>query len=249
MPDVQPQDGGPGRERTEWLRTNLQPQKQSEYPQVTVTLTLGDITAGQMRALALLARVYGDGIVRVTVDQNLVLRWVRSGQVPGLYRRLAAAGLGMPGAGTITDVTSCPGAESCRLAVTQSRGLARLIEINLQERPAAVRSATGVRIKISGCPNGCGQHHVATIGFQGSIRKLGDRVVPQYFMTLGGGSGPDGATFGRLTAKIPARRVPDAVERMVRLYEEERTAGKRPRRSSAASSRRARAPRLPISSA
>jgi len=225
VPDVQPHDGGPGRERTEWLRTNLQPQKQSEYSLVTVTLTLGDVTAGQMRVLALLARAYGDGTVRVTVDQNLVLRYVRSGQVPGLYRRLAAAGLGLPGAGTIADVTSCPGAESCRLAVTQSRGLGRLIEINLRERPAAVRSASSVRIKISGCPNGCGQNHVATIGFQGSIRRLGDRVVPQYFMTLGGGSGLNGASFGRLTAKIPARRVPDAVERMIRLYEEERTPG------------------------
>jgi sulfite reductase (NADPH) hemoprotein beta-component len=225
VPAVQPQDGGPGRERTEWLRTNLQPQKQSEYSLVTVTLTLGDVTSGQMRALALLARAYGDGTVRVTVDQNLVLRWVRSGQVPGLYRRLAAAGLGLPGAGTIADVTSCPGAESCRLAVTQSRGLGRLIETNLREHPAAVRSASSVRIKISGCPNGCGQHHVATIGFQGSIRKIGDRVVPQYFMMLGGGSGPDGASFARLTAKIPARRVPDAVDRMIRLYEEERTAG------------------------
>jgi sulfite reductase beta subunit-like hemoprotein len=225
VPDVQARDGGPGRERTEWLSTNLQPQKQSEYSLVTVTLTLGDVTAGQMRAIAALARAYGDGAVRITVDQNLVFRWVRSGQVPGLYRRLAAAGLTLPGAGTIADVTSCPGAESCRLAVTQSRGLARLIESNVRERAAAVRSASDVRIKISGCPNGCGQHHVAAIGFQGSIRKLGDRVVPQYFMMLGGGSGPGGATFARLTAKIPARRVPDAVERMIRLYEEERTPG------------------------
>jgi sulfite reductase beta subunit-like hemoprotein len=225
VPEVRPHDGRPGRERTEWLHTNLQPQKQSEYSLVTVTLTLGDVTAGQMRALAALARAYGDGTVRVTVDQNLVLRWVRSGQVPGLYRRLAAAGLGLPGAGTIADVTSCPGAESCRLAVTQSRGLGRLIESTLRERPAAVRQASSVRIKISGCPNGCGQNHVATIGFQGSIRRLGERVVPQYFMTLGGGSGPNGASFGRLTAKIPARRVPDAVDRMIRLYEEERTPG------------------------
>jgi sulfite reductase (NADPH) hemoprotein beta-component len=225
VPVVEPHDGGPGRERTEWLRTNLQPQKQSEYSQVTVSLELGDITAGQMRALAVLSKAYGDGTVRVTVDQNVVFRWVRSGQVPGLYRRLAAAGLTRSGAGTITDVISCPGAESCRLAVTQSRGLARLIENNLEEHPSLVRAASDVRIKISGCPNGCGQHHVAAIGFQGSIRKLGDRVVPQYFMMLGGGAGPDGASFGRLTAKIPARRVPEAVDRMLRLYQEERTAG------------------------
>jgi sulfite reductase beta subunit-like hemoprotein len=226
VPVIQTGDGGPGRERTEWLRTNLRPQKQSEYSQVTVTLVLGDLSAGQMRALALLSRAYGDGMVRVTIDQNLVLRWVRSGQVPGLYRRLAAAGLVKPGAGTITDVTSCPGAESCRLAVTQSRGLARLIEDNLQEQSAKLlRDTADVRIKISGCPNGCGQHHVAAIGFQGSIRKIGNRVVPQYFLMLGGAAGQDAASFGRLTAKIPARRVPEAVGRLLRLYEEEHTAG------------------------
>jgi sulfite reductase beta subunit-like hemoprotein len=225
VPIVEVRDGGPGRERTEWLRTNLQPQKQGEYSQVTVSLLLGDLTGGQMRALAALSRAYSDGTVRVTVDQNLVLRWVKSGQVPGLYRRLAAAGLVRSGAGTITDVTSCPGAESCRLAVTQSRGLARLIENELQAQPALARAASDLRIKISGCPNGCGQHHVAGIGFQGSIRKIGDRVVPQYFMMLGGGAGPDAASFGRLTAKIPARRIPEAVNRMLRLYEEERTTG------------------------
>jgi sulfite reductase beta subunit-like hemoprotein len=226
VPVVEPSEGAPGRERTEWLRTNLRPQKQSEYSQVTVSLVLGDISSGQMRALALLAKAYGDGMVRITVDQNLVLRWVRSGQVPGLYRRLAAAGLARSGAGTITDVTSCPGAESCRLAVTQSRGLARLIEDNLVQQPAKLlRESADVRIKISGCPNGCGQHHVASIGFQGSIRKIGDRVVPQYFLMIGGGAGQDAANFGRLTAKIPARRVPDAVDRLLRLYEKERTTG------------------------
>ena len=141
VPLVEVRDGGPGRERTEWLRTNLQPQKQAEYSQVTVSLVLGDLTGGQMRALAALSRAYADGTVRVTVDQNLVLRWVKSGQVPGLYRRLAAAGLARPGAGTITDVTSCPGAESCRLAVTQSRGLARLIEDDLPPPTPQVRAA------------------------------------------------------------------------------------------------------------
>jgi sulfite reductase (NADPH) hemoprotein beta-component len=226
VPVIEASEGGPGRERSEWLRTNLRPQRQSEYTQVIVSLRLGDITSGQMRAVAALARAYGDGLVRVTVDQNLVLRWVRSGQVPGLYRRLAAAGLAHAGAGTIGDVTSCPGAESCRLAVTQSRGLARLIEDDFEQRaPKVLRLASDARIKISGCPNGCGQHHVAAIGFQGSVRKLGDRVVPQYFLMLGGGQGQDGASFGRLTAKIPARRVPEAIDRLLHLYEDERSYG------------------------
>ena len=138
VPVVEVRDGGPGRERTEWLRTNLRPQKQGEYSQVTVSLVLGDITGGQMRALAVLARAYADGTVRVTVDQNLVhaLGQERAGA------RVCTAGWRPrgwhdPGAGTITDVTSCPGAESCRLAVTQSRGLARLIEDNLDTAAGA----------------------------------------------------------------------------------------------------------------
>ena len=112
------------------------------------------------------------------------------------------------------------------LTIRKSRGLAKLIEEGLgAQSPKLVRAAADARIKISGCPNGCGQHHVASIGFQGSVRKLGDRVVPQYFLMLGGGQGQDGACFGRLTAKIPARRVPEAVERLLRLYEEERAHG------------------------
>jgi sulfite reductase (NADPH) hemoprotein beta-component len=110
--------------------------------------------------------------------------------------------------------------------VTQSRGLAVLIEDNLQQQESRLlRDTSDVRIKISGCPNGCGQHHVAAIGFQGSIRKIGDRVVPQYFLMLGGGAGQDSASFGRLTAKIPARRVPEAVDRLLKMYREERTPG------------------------
>ena len=111
--------------------------------------------------------------MRVTADQDLVFRWVRVGDVRELYRRLAAAGLGLAEAATIADVTSCPGAESCRLAVTQSRGLGRLLEEHLRARPDLIAAADGAHIKISGCPNGCGQHHIATIGFQGSVRRVG----------------------------------------------------------------------------
>jgi sulfite reductase (NADPH) hemoprotein beta-component len=135
---------------------------------------------------------------------------------------VAVAGLGIPGAASIEDVTSCPGAESCRLAVTQSRGIANLIKDHLSASPSAVRAARDLRIKISGCPNGCGQHHIAGIGLQGSIRKLGDRVLPQYFVMVGGDTRGEQAAFGRLAAKIPARRVPEAIDRLVRLYERER---------------------------
>ena len=152
-----------------------------------VTVPLGDLTSEQMRVLGELARAYGDGSVRVTPDQDLVFRWVNSCDVRQLYQRLAAAGLGLAEASTVADVASCPGAETCRLAVTQSRGLGRLLEDHLRARPDLIAAADGARIKISGCPNGCGQHHIATIGFQGSVRRIGSRAVPQYFVMVGGG--------------------------------------------------------------
>jgi sulfite reductase beta subunit-like hemoprotein len=183
-----------------------------------VTVPLGDLTSAQMRVIGDLARAYSDGSVRVTPEQDLVFRWVNAGNLRSLYRSLAAAGLGLAGAGTIADVASCPGAESCRLAVTQSRGLGRVLEDHLRARPELVAAADGARIKISGCPNGCGQHHIATIGFQGSVRRLGSNAVPQYFVMVGGDATGQEASFARLAAKIPARRLPDAVERLIGLY-------------------------------
>jgi len=221
-PRTQPQNGSVDRDEPAWIASNVRRQKQPAFHIVTVTLPLGDISGGQLRALALLAQSFGDGLVRTTPEQNVMFRWVRADEIPALYRLLAAAGLAEPGAGSITDVTSCPGAESCKLAVTQSRGLARLVRESFASG-ADARAAADVKIKISGCPNGCGQHHVAGIGFQGSIRKVGDRAAPQYFVMLGGGAGPEGASFGRLTAKIPARRVPEAIQRLVHLYEQQRT--------------------------
>jgi sulfite reductase (NADPH) hemoprotein beta-component len=216
------------RDRAAWLETNVRRQRQEGYAVVTVTLPLGDVTGAQLRLLAELAAAYGDGTVRTTHDQDLILRWVPIRDVPELHRRLAAAGLGLPGAGTLSDVTSCPGAEACRLAVTQSRGLGRLLADQLRERPEFVAAARGLDLKISGCPNGCGQHHVAGLGFQGSVRRLGGKVIPQYFVLLGGGVDSGGARFGRLAAKLPARRVPQAVERLVALCASEAEPGETP---------------------
>jgi sulfite reductase (NADPH) hemoprotein beta-component len=154
----------------------------------------------------------------VTADQNVVLRWVRAADLEELHRRLIAASLARPGAGTLADVTSCPGAESCRLAVTQSRGLARLLVDGLEQRPDVVAAASELHIKISGCPNGCGQHHIAGIGFQGSLRKVGGRPAPHYFVMVGGGTDEQGTTFGRRVATVPARRCFDVVERLTGLY-------------------------------
>ena len=155
-----------------------------------------------------------------------MFRWVPADAVPELYRQLAAAGMGLPDAGTIADVTSCPGAESCKLAVTQSRGLGRFLGDHLREHPELVAAAPDLQIKISGCPNGCGRHHIAGLGFQGSVRKLGGKAIPQYFVMVGGGPEGDGVRFARLAAKIPARRMTEALERLIDLYLREREHGR-----------------------
>jgi sulfite reductase (NADPH) hemoprotein beta-component len=211
----------PGDEFGYWMRTNVRRQKQPGFAMVTVTTVLGDLTSAQLRMLGQLASAFSDGTVRITSDQNVVLRWVPEAALDTLYSRLAAAGLSRAGASTLADVTSCPGAESCKLAVTQSRGLGRLLSDSLHERPDLVSAVPGLDIKISGCPNGCGQHHIAGIGFQGSLRKVGGRPAPHYFVMIGGGTSEEGTTFGRHVATVPARRAFVALERLVEMYRTE----------------------------
>jgi sulfite reductase (NADPH) hemoprotein beta-component len=206
-----------------WMRRNVSRQRQTGYCHVTTRLPLGDFTAGQMRVLADLADAYGDGAMRLTVEQNVLFRWVRTESLEPLYQRLAAAGLNAPDAMTLSDVVSCPGAESCRLAVTQSRGLGRVLTEYLSARPELVDLVPSGNIRISGCPNGCGQHHIGSLGFQGSVRKVGGKAVPQYFVLVGGGVSDAGAHFGKVVAKIPARRIVEATARLVELYREQRT--------------------------
>jgi sulfite reductase (NADPH) hemoprotein beta-component len=206
-----------------WMRSNVSRQKQTGYCHVTVRLPLGDFTAGQMRVLADLAEAYGDGTMRLTIDQNILYRWVKTESIEPFYQRLTAAGLGSPDAGRLSDVVSCPGAESCRLAVTQSRGLGRTLTEHLSARPDLVDLVPSGHIKISGCPNGCGQHHVGSIGFQGSVRKLAGRAVPQYFVLVGGGCSDEGtAHFGKVVSKVPVHRLTDAIDRLLDLYRSQR---------------------------
>ena len=201
-----------------WTKANVRRQRQQGYACVTVRLPLGDFTAGQAQVLADLAEAYGDGTVRLTIGQNFVFRWVPINTVEQFYKRLQAADLDAPDADTIADVVSCPGAETCRLAVTQSRGLGRLLTEHLSRHPELVDAVPSGDIKISGCPNGCGQHHIAALGFQGSVRKVAGRAIPQYFVLVGGGIDDQGAHFGRVVAKVPARRLTAAVDRLIVLY-------------------------------
>jgi len=225
VPQVRPMLPTMNGDYSHWLSTNVRKQKQAGYFFVTATIPLGDFTSQQMRILGDLATAFGDGTIRITAEQDLVFRWVPADAVPELYRQLAAAGMGLADAGTIADVTSCPGAESCKLAVTQSRGLGKFLGDHLREHPELVAAAPDLQIKISGCPNGCGRHHIAGLGFQGSVRKVGGKAIPQYFVMVGGGPEGDGVRFARLAAKIPARRMTTALERLLELYAQDRNAG------------------------
>ena len=209
----------------EWRRTNLLQQKQPGLYTVTVRLPLGDITPEGLRALAGIAATYA-AEVRSAISQNFLLRFVPEEALGGLYEALLQAGLAQPKAHTILDITRCPGADTCNLAITHSRGLAQALEAHLATlalvQDPAVRP---IAIKISGCPNSCGQHHIADIGFYGSSRKVGEREVPHYTLLLGGRTREGEARFGQVVARIPARRTPEAVERILRRYQEERKEG------------------------
>ncbi|HEY3235278.1 MAG TPA: nitrite/sulfite reductase, partial [Polyangiaceae bacterium] len=159
----------PGFER--WRATNVQPQRQNGYAVVTITLPLGDLTPSQGRAVADMARRYTGVTLRTTVSQNLAFRWVSEGDLPALYSELVAIGLGDPGADTITDITACPGTDTCKLGISSSRGLAAELNRRLREKAEQMTdTAQSLHIKCSGCFNACGQHHVADLGFLGVSR-------------------------------------------------------------------------------
>ncbi|RYE94911.1 MAG: nitrite/sulfite reductase [Myxococcales bacterium] len=214
-----------------WRGSNVREQLQKGYHAVYVRLPLGDLTGAQLRAVADLADRFADGSVWTTADQNLLLRYVPTGDLRALHAALVAAGVAADGATTLRDVTSCPGADSCNLAVTTSRGLGRAISDALEQAMAAggalgasVELARDASIKISGCPHSCGRHHIADLGFHGAARKIGGRAMPVYQLHLGGHVDENGATFGAQVIKIPSKRVPAAVLRLVELFGAERTA-------------------------
>jgi sulfite reductase beta subunit-like hemoprotein len=212
-----------------WRSSCVVDQRQDGYAAVYVRLFLGDITSAQLRALAELLPRFGDGTLRLTVDQNLLIPWVDVRSLPQLFAELREIGLARLDIHTASDVTSCPGAESCNLAVTASRGVAQAISERL-ELPDVSHSAgmAGTTIKISGCPNSCGQHHIADIGWHGAAKTVQGTTYPMYQLHLGGGVDPSGARFGRQVVKVVARRVPEAVAVLLKLYEAERNDGETP---------------------
>ena len=183
---------------------------------------LGDITSAQFRQLADIQRDFGVEI-RITNRQNFVLRGLTEDQLAPLHERLVAADMHRAGAELARDVVSCPGADTCNLAVTQSRGLANDIDRALDE--AGLAEVGGVRVNISGCTNSCGQHHISDIGFMGFERRAHGRAAPGYQMLLGGRVGQMEIQFGEKATKLPAKTASEAVVRIVSRFAGERSAG------------------------
>ena len=202
-----------------WRQTNVYPQRQTGYSTVTVRLPLGDMTSYQAVRLGDIASRYVGDYIRLTVEQNVVLRWVRDADLPALYADLAAIGLGAAGAESIVDITACPGTDTCKLGIASSRGLAgvlmKRLEAQLASLPDAVRD---LRIKISGCFNSCGQHHVADIGFYGNSRKAGNFKVPHFQVVLGGKWQENAGSYGLAIGAVPSRLIPDALDAITRQF-------------------------------
>jgi len=228
-PAVPESYGSPNGDRSEFdafVAENVQPQRQQGFVTIAVKVTRGDLSPEQFRGLAAIMREFSGGYARTTVQQNFVLRWVREESVYDVWARLKELGLGEGGAFTITDVVSCPGTDSCKLGITSSMGLNRAIDARIEEMEITDPLTKQIQIKMSGCPNGCGQHHIGTIGFYGASIKVGDHTIPAYIPHVGGKWEHDDVAFGhRLKARLPAKRVPDAVERWIRHYEEKRNDG------------------------
>ncbi len=221
--------GSPNGDSSEFERfraANVREQKQQGFVTVEVKVTRGDLSPEQFRGLAQIMRDFAGGYARSTVQQNLVLRWVREECVYDVWRALSALGLGQAGSREIDDVVSCPGTDSCKLGITSSMGLNEAVQERIEAMNITDELTRKLNIKISGCPNGCGQHHVASIGFTGASIKVGEHTIPAYIPLVGGVFEGGEVEFGtRLKLRLPSKRVPEAIERWIKQYEADREDG------------------------
>ena len=197
-----------------WLDTNVEHQKQTGYAAVTVRVDQGNLTGIQLRGLAQISSTAGDGLLRIAIQQNLLLAFIPLGRLPRVYAALRELGLAEPGAGRIEDVVTCPGAYTCNLGLTKTMNLGAALAntVRAYDDPQIKR----LSIKVSGCPNACGHHWIADLGFYGNARKIGGKEVPYYQLLLGGGYDEQGLMrFGLAVQSIPARLAPEAVTRVL----------------------------------
>ena len=222
-----------GGDYTRWLETNVLAQRQEGYRVVHVKPTRGDVTADQFKGLADIVRKYSGGQVRTTQEQNLALRWVPEGSLHDVWDALKAIGLAESGAHSITNVVSCPGTDSCKLGITASMGLAKAVKEEVESWDGLLEDegVQKIRIKMSGCPNGCGLHHIANIGFHGAaVKGPGGDQIPAYELFLGGNYGDNRVEDSRIgtrvpKVKVPAKAVPLVIKEITTHYRDNREAG------------------------
>jgi sulfite reductase beta subunit-like hemoprotein len=205
-----------------WTESNLMSQRQAGYGAIWIKLPAGTFYSNQMRGLADVLEANELTGVRIAVNQDLVIPWVPFDRVRAIYDELRVLDLATPGARTISDVTGCPGATTCNLGITRSLTLAEVLsrELNGYADPEIQK----LRIKISGCPNSCGHHHIADIGFYGNVRKIGEQQAPYYQLLLGGKVDANGVRFARQIMAVPARPIPAIIRELLSFYQHDRRA-------------------------
>jgi sulfite reductase (ferredoxin) len=205
-----------------WLKLNVRPQKQAGYSMVEIFLPLGDISSDQMKGLAKACRNYIGDTVRATVTQNLLLRWVSNEDLPAVYEDLKRLKISDSGAGKLKDVTACPGTDSCKLGISSSRGLAAVLQNDFENGMSDLGDRDDLNVKISGCFNSCAQHHTADLGFFGSIQRKGANAAPVFQVVPGGSTEGNADRYGLSIGKVPAKRVPETIRRLVEFYDKEK---------------------------
>ncbi len=222
LAEIPSANGTPGNEAAFqlWARTNLIPQGDDTFA-IQTKLPLGDVTEAQFRGLADLAERFSTNGVRTTHQQNIIFHRVIREDVANFYTALKTIGLGDAGAERVVDVIACPGADTCQLALTNSMGVGGAINKKLSEELPMYDDLDGLRIRISGCPNSCGHHHIAGIGLHGVAKKVNGKLVPHYQLHLGGGLNSETPTLGKSKIKLPAKNIPSAVLELIRLFRTE----------------------------
>lgn len=215
-------------EYEDWISTNVIKQKQEGFSAAYIKVALGDIKSNDARKLSKVLKKYSRDDVRITADQNLLLRFIHNAHLPSLYHELNQLGFASIGYGSITDVTACPGTDTCNLAVTNSTGLALAIEEFIKEEYPDLQKEKDILVKISGCMNACGQHMVSPFGFHGSSIKKDKLVIPAMQVILGGGK--DDSKYGLIgekIIKIPTKRILHGIKILIEDFKTNRAAGQK----------------------
>jgi len=215
----------PSAEFARWREANLTPQKQAGFFMVELPLVLGDLPAQKASALAEVVAAHGEGMLRATPTQNLVLRWASEEELPALHQELSALGLAEPQPLVLRNLVACAGASTCRLGICLSRGLAKALRQSLRASDSLdLDKLGGVQIHISGCPNACGRHPVAGIGFAGAARRVAGRLAPHYALYLGGRVTEGQTRLALATGTLPARNVPAFALAFLKAFQASRQA-------------------------